>query len=193
MKRMGRHAWHVLLTVTVGGALLLSAQVAPRANGAGALATEAQVKVAFLYNFAKFVRWPSSALGAKGEPIRIGIIEDAPLGDAIHMVEGKTAQKRKVEFRTCSTFEEMRNCHILYLNTEDDLLAKSVLTRLQVSPVLTVGDGPAFCRWGGMIAFHSHDQHWHFTARQAAAEKAGLKISAKLLQVADLYKEKEKP
>ena len=47
-----------------------------------------------------------------------------------------------------------------------------------------MGEGESFIRDGGMIAFIVENRRVRFSANQMAAESAGLKISARLLNVA---------
>jgi hypothetical protein len=50
--------------------------------------------------------------------------------------------------------------------------------------VLTVGEGPGFLLAGGMISFVLVNHHVRFDISQASAEKAGIRISSKLMKVA---------
>jgi hypothetical protein len=50
--------------------------------------------------------------------------------------------------------------------------------------VLTVGEGETFTREGGMIGLVIDNRRVRFDVNQTAAERAGLKISSKLLSVA---------
>src|SRR5687767_3410760 len=61
---------------------------------------EYEVKAAFLFNFAKFVEWPTNVFPSERESIVIGIVGDDPFGDAFAaIVKEETAQGRKVEIR----------------------------------------------------------------------------------------------
>ena len=54
--------------------------------------------------------------------------------------------------------------------------------------MLTVGEGEEFLRNGGMIAFVIEERRVRFNIDQAAAERAGLTLSARLLNVAKSVK-----
>src|SRR6266850_954731 len=65
---------------------------------AAALPTDYEVKAAFLYNFAKFVRWPEESLA--GPRFVVAIVGDDPFGEVIDRAFlGKTVLGRPVEIR----------------------------------------------------------------------------------------------
>ena len=73
-------------------------------------------------------------------------------------------------------------CQVLFLGRPEKEVA-SLLPSLEAA-ILTVGEGESFIRNGGMIAFIIENRRVRFSANQMAAESAGLKISARLLNVA---------
>jgi len=145
------------------------------------------VKAVFLYNFARFARWPEGTLGPPSAPLRIGVLDVSGLHDAFARLEGKTAGGRPVVFAHCRTVDALRQCAIVYLNSPDELPVKRALASLSGHPVLTVGNGPAFLRWGGVLAFTKRADRIRLAANPAAAEKAGIGLSARLLQVCEIY------
>jgi uncharacterized protein DUF4154 len=56
--------------------------------------------------------------------------------------------------------------------------------RLPVAGALTVGENEGFAHWGGVIKLIMADGKLRLEINQTSAEKAGLKISAKLLSLA---------
>jgi hypothetical protein len=67
-------------------------------------------------------------------------------------------------------------------------LLPEILQRLQGASVLTVGEADRFARRGGMIGFVLEDNRVRLEVNRAAAEKAGLQLSSKLLAVSRLVK-----
>ena len=55
------------------------------------------------------------------------------------------------------------------------------------TPVLTVGDVREFAASGGVLRFFLRDEQMRMEINLQAAEAAGLKISSRLLRIADLY------
>jgi hypothetical protein len=149
---------------------------------------EYHLKAVFLYNFGRFVEWPKQALGAKGKPFVIGVVEKDKLEDGLALISGKRVKGRPVKVLSCQSAEEMLKCHIVFLNSGDDLRVKRLLQSLQGSPVLTVGETEGFCRWGGVINFRVEGQNLCLDICPRAAARAGLRISAQLLDLARIVK-----
>jgi YfiR/HmsC-like len=64
-------------------------------RGPGQVIEEYQVKAAFLYNFGKFVEWPSQAFERPKDPITICVLGHNPFGNALdQVIRGKTIDGR---------------------------------------------------------------------------------------------------
>jgi hypothetical protein len=144
---------------------------------------EYQVKAAFLLNFTKFVEWPASAFEAADSPIAICILGEDPFGTALdQIVAGEMVDGRKLTIQRLKRAPAPKSCQVLFVSSAGQEVPK-------IEPglgagVLTVGEGESFLRDGGMIAFVIENRRVRFSINQAAAEKAGLKLSSKLLSVA---------
>src|SRR5437016_2248970 len=84
-------AWAGRLRRCLAPALLFLPLLA-NALGAEDTSLEYKVKAGFLYNFAKFVEWPSNALPATNSPIVIGVFADDSAAPVLKQaLEGKMA------------------------------------------------------------------------------------------------------
>ena len=145
---------------------------------------EYDLKTVFLYNFAKFVSWPSDKLGPDTDTVRIGVLDMDRVADSLHLVAGKTAKNRPVTITLCRTPEEAGACHIVFFNSADEVMVRRILAAVVDKPVLTVGEAPGFRRWGGIINFRVLDNRVRLVIDLQAARRARLHISAQLLEVA---------
>lgn len=84
--------------------------------------------------------------------------------------------------------KEIRGCHILYMSSFERKTAAQVLSTLNGSSVLTVGEMTKFAAHGGMIQFSLEDHQVRFDSNLDAASRARLKISSKLLALAEIVK-----
>ena len=158
--------------------------VAVTAAAQSARAPEYQVKAAFLYNFAKFVEWPSPALSSSTS-FRICVLGRDPFGDALsNIVQGKAISGHSILSMQVQSAAEARSCHVLFLSQSDPETLKQGLERLRGLPILTVGESPDFLPLGGMINFVLEQDRVRFEINLAAAERHHLKLSSKLLAVA---------
>jgi hypothetical protein len=145
------------------------------------------VKAAFLYNFAHFVTWPEEA--GSSQPIVIGIVGEDPFGTAIdRMFAGKPVNGRPLVVRRFSSFDQASKCHILFVGAAaEDRIAEG-LRRFRREPVLTVGESEHFVEDGGVIRLKTVANRVRFDISVAAADSAHIKVSSRLLQVADVVR-----
>ncbi|MBL7115998.1 MAG: YfiR family protein [Kiritimatiellae bacterium] len=147
-------------------------------------ADEYAIKSAFLLNFARFAKWPREAFASKDSSFRIGVLNHDPFVGALDQLVGEKVHGRQVEVVLSDTIEQMRACHLVFLNSSHELRIKSLLQALRGAPVLTVGERTGFCRWGGMLEFVMDGKRVRFNAAAGVARSVGLKLSSQLLDVA---------
>src|SRR5581483_7323671 len=81
--------------------------------------SEYQVKAAFLYNFAKFVEWPTEA-SAGDQPFVIGILGQDPFDDLIdETVSGKAVREKRIVVKRFSRIEEAEQSQILFISESE--------------------------------------------------------------------------
>ena len=145
---------------------------------------EAQVKAAFVYNFAKFVEWPDDAASHAG-PMVVGVLGDAKLKATIdRTLRGKTVRGRAFEVRHFTSPESIALCHILFVAVRDAEGAQRVLHVTQDSPTLTIGELRGFSDWGGVIELILVDNQFRFEINAGTARRGGLKVGSRLLRLA---------
>jgi len=168
----------VLISLVAGFGLLR-----PCPSRAADQSLEYQVKAAFLLNFTKFIEWPPAAFAQTDSPIAICIMGDDPPGSTLdRMVAGEVVNGRKVVARRIRSEPTPHSCQVVFVGgPEKDV--PTVLASLGPG-ILTVGEGEAFVHDGGVIAFIIEERRVRFVINQAAAQRAGLKLSSKLLSVA---------
>ena len=67
-------------------------------------------------------------------------------------------------------------------------MAAKLVDAVRGTSVLTVGETQDFLRIGGMIALQMEDSHVQIIINANAAQSANLRISAKLMMMAKIYK-----
>jgi hypothetical protein len=178
------------LRVSLVFSLLLVHSIIPRiAAGQKDSAGEYELKAAMLYNLTLFVEWPASAYPDPQAPILLCILGRDPFGSSLtSTVSQKTAKGRSVLIRHLQNDNEIRGCHVLYISSSERKTAAQIFSTLNGSSVLTVGEMTQFAAHGGMIQFSLEDQRVRFDINLDAASRAGLKISSKLLVLAQIVK-----
>jgi len=168
-----------LLTSLAGLCLLAVPRVAPAATD------EDEVKLGFLYNFTKFVEWPREAFASDQAPIVIGIAgDDASAAAFAEALAHKTSGGRSIVVRRVAETGDLPHCHILFLRATSRRSISDVADELSGHPVLIVGETDHFLSNGGMLNFVLRSERVRFEVNLEAAQKAKLKLSSKLVQVA---------
>ena len=144
-----------------------------------------KVKAAMLLNFTKYVEWPPLSLPAPNTPLVVGVIGKNPLVAEIETtLAGRMVERRVLIVRQFSDSVEAGECHVFFIPASERKRIPKVLEGFKTRPVLTVSDAEGFLEEGGMIALRKEANTIKFDINQKAAEKAGLKVSSKLLQLA---------
>ena len=159
--------------------VLLVVAAAPLTLGAQDVLPEYRVKAAYLYNFLKFVEWPPEP-GASG-PLRICVAGRNPFGGVLNeVVRGEKVNARPVEARVI--LEPQQGCHIVFI--PEGAATRADLRAASGRPILTVGESDTFIEQGGIASFYVERGNVRFEISPAAAERAKLRISSRLLQLA---------
>jgi hypothetical protein len=172
-----------VLTRVKGLALVLVALVALPRVSAAQTAAEYDIKAAFLYNFTKFVDWPATAFPDAGS-LRICVLGDDPFGRSLQSVNGEQVGTRKLKVIRTDSLAKPGGCQVLFISRSERERVPQIVAAVKDSPVLTVGDIPGLVDQGVSINFTLEGSKVRFEINTDAADKAGLKISSKLLQLA---------
>jgi len=147
-------------------------------------ATEYEVKAAFLYHFTQFIDWPENAFASPSDGFNICIMGKNPFGKALIPILKRNYKGHPFNLKFPDNANDARNCHLLYLASNDTKVDSAILSKLKDAPVLTVSSQPGFVERGGGIGFLLADSHVRFSINRTANEHIGIVSSAKLLELA---------
>ena len=172
--------------------LLPGGQVA--AATADTVSREYQVKAAFLYNFTKFVEWPSQHFANEDRPLVIGVLGRNPFGGELEQITwGRRVNGREITIAFIDTAAAAAAADLVFVCAGEESRFEAMSTALRQAQVLTIGESPRFADAGGMITFLREADKIRFAVNRDSAERAGLKISAQLLKLATDVQHKSKP
>jgi hypothetical protein len=171
------HRWLALL--------LLPALLAPAALAQSDVqATEARIKAVFLFKFADYVEWPSTAFASGQSPFTVGVIDAEPVAvELAKVVEGRTVRDRPVVVRRLRSGDPLDDVQLLFVGrgargalrqTLEQLRGRPVLRVTEVEGALQAGSMINFVLVGGKVRFDIVPPH----------DAGGLRISSRLLAVA---------
>jgi hypothetical protein len=156
---------------------------------AEAPAEEYRVKGAFLLNFAKFVEWPAQAFKGPHDAIAICVLGANPFTPALDQAAHDiVVDNRAVTIRQIADPQLAGQCQIVFVSAAERKRTHAVVEAVQAVSVLTVGESEGFIAGGGVIEFRVEDSKIRMEISEAAAKRAGLHISAKLLSLSQAGK-----
>jgi len=146
---------------------------------------EYQIKLAFLYNFTKFVEWPDQAFPSQQAPLVICVVGSDPFGKALEdeLRTRKTAGHPIAVTRRASG-GNFSKCHIAFIRAEERKHLATILSGLKGHDILAVGEMPGFLELGGHVNFIFLGNSLHFNVNLAATRQTHLNFSAQLLALA---------
>jgi YfiR/HmsC-like len=169
--------------------LLLLLEAALHLSAQAPAFDEYQVKAAFLYNFAKFVEWPPGTFANSTDPIEICIVGQNPFGSTLeNMVQGKKVGDRAFAVRQLADTQQASQCQILFIGAAEWKRTRALLEALKNPGVLTVGESNDFTVLGGIISFRLDGPRVRIKVDLQTADHAKLRISSKLLSLAEIAK-----
>jgi hypothetical protein len=178
---MRLRAWFILVLILVASP---AAWYARAGDAPGP--TEYQLKAAYIYHFAQFVDWPSTAFAKPDSPLVIGILGDNPFGgDLTRTVAGKVLNKHPLVVQEYHAVGDLTNaCQVLFISSSEKRNLPEIFASLKDASTLTVGDVPHFTENGGMINFILEGDKIRFQINETNVKKARLNMSFKLLSLA---------
>jgi hypothetical protein len=173
------------VTFHYGSAIILGALMS--VGSSAQVADEYKVKAAFLYNFPKFVEWPSQSFKGPSDPIVIGVLGRNPFHDALaDALAAKTINGRPFQVREISDASQAAGCQMLFVAASERKHITELLKENAITGVLTIGETANFAQEGGVVNFKIEDGTVRLQINLQAARRQQLHISAKLLSLAEI-------
>lgn len=149
-------------------------------------ASEQALKVAFIYNFAKFTTWPTAAFADPQAPVTVCVVGKHDFGEAFQSIEGKSVGGRSVAVKYLNSYKGKDQCQVVYVApSEKSRLAKIVETATEAHALL-VSDTDGFVDDGTIINMvRRGDDRIGFEINARVAGESGLKLSSKLMNLAE--------
>lgn len=146
--------------------------------------SESAVKAAFLYKFTGFVDWPPGTFQRRDDVLVIGVLgNDAVAADLEQVLAGRSVDGHALGVRRLREGDTLRGLHVLFLGAAREARVRELVLAVQ-GPVLVVTEQEDGLRLGAVLNFVDDGGKVRFTASLIAAEARGLRLSARLLAVA---------
>ena len=136
----------------------------------------------FMYNFTKYIQWPSSA--QSGDFV-IGVLGSSPvISELEKMAVNKSVGSQKIVVRKFKNANEIANCQMLFIPSADSREFDTALEKLRGKSTLIMTEKNGLGQKGSGINFVLVDGKWRFELNESATESAGLKVSKELSRLA---------
>jgi len=151
----------------------------------GATALERRVKAAFIYKFIDYIGWPQNLFSQPDAPLTIAVMGDNQLADELsNLVADRTVNGRPIVVRKLSDINPSTVIQVLFVGQNESTKISQVTKALEPRPILIVTESEGALAKGSIINFMMIDGHVRFEIALDSAEKRGLKLSSRLLEVA---------
>jgi hypothetical protein len=148
---------------------------------------EYPVKLAFLYNFTKFVEWPAESYEGPSAPLNICIVGQDPFSLEIEsQLRTRRVVGHPIQVQRLKSNDRLRGCHMVFIPGSEKVEQEKLVRDLMGSSILTVGESEGFAALGGIINLKVEGDQLRFEVNQRAADRARLKISSKMLSLAKI-------
>lgn len=147
--------------------------------------TNAKIKAVFIYNFTKYIEWPSDY--RSGE-FTIGILGD---NEALFLELEKMSKVKKVANQTFSirkygSINEVKGPHILYIPIDSSSELNQAVSKLKNKSTLIVTEKPGLAQRGSSINFIIEGNRQKFELNKSTTESHNLKVASTLENLAVL-------
>ena len=158
--------------------------------------SEYQVKAAYLYNFAKLATWQEQAPGNASAPLSIGVVagDDEFVEILAKTVDGKSAGSHPINVKRVVTEDDLSACRLLFVRASaGHKRTLAVIAAAASAGALVIGEDESFLREGGMINLLLENGKIRFAVNRDALDRAGIRLSPELLQLAKAEEGSRKP
>lgn len=174
------------LAALPAGALLAALAVPAQAREGQDPSLERSVKAAYLYKFLGYTEFPAHAFAEPGSPLIIGVVgSDEMAAEVQRIVSGRTIGGRPIVVRSWRDGEPGGPAHLLFVAGGECARVARVLRQWPPGPILLVSECGNGLQAGSTINFKIIEQHVRFDVSLDAAEKSNIKLSSRLLSVAN--------
>lgn len=144
---------------------------------------EAHIKAVYLYNFSKYIEWPSDY--RDGDFI-IGVLNGSPamIAELTKMAASKTAGSQKFVVKNFKSATEIGKCNILYVPESSNAQLLDVIKKIKGQSTLLVTESVGDAKKGAAINFVLKESKQEFELNKGNAERCKLVVSSSLSALA---------
>ncbi len=142
------------------------------------------VKAAMIYKMLSFITWPEDEEANQNAPINLCVYGKNPFGKYIYALESESVDSKSINVIMGNELKGLSDCQVLFISTSEKHRYRSVISKIQNEPVLTISDIKDFSLSGGMIEFVKTGHRIGLVINYGNVLKGNIRISSRLLRIA---------
>lgn len=147
---------------------------------------EEAVKAGSIYNFTKFVIWPSHF--SAQNTFNLCVFSKNKPNAGLYALNGKLVADKPLAVRHMYEGSKISDCQLAFIADDGNNNIQKTLNKITNLPILSVSDSPDFINQGGMIGLIKDGQHVGFEINITESNSVGISIGAQLLKLAKRVK-----
>lgn len=161
---------------------LLGSQALANTGGSSADMSREKMYSIFLYQFARYVDWPTHEVA---EEFVIGVYGVSGVTDMLeNIATTKKIKDAKIKVVEISSAADIANCHILFVPGKRNGVTEEIAAQAKAAHVLLVAESPKGIDKGAVIHFIEINQRLNFELNLDLATAYGLQVSPALKSLA---------
>ena len=146
-----------------------------------ASAQNEKFKALFIYNYTKYIEWPSNQ---RDGDFVIGVLGNSTLADELKTISQKQkVGSRNIVVKVFGSADEIDNCHILFLGSGKSGSLATAMQKTSGRSTLIITDKEGLARQGSGINFITDGSKLNYEINKSNIEKSGLSVSSSLLSL----------
>ncbi len=143
--------------------------------------TENRLKVAFVYNFAKYVEWMSSE---NKNQLSICLVGKEDLNGAFNALNGRSTQGKEIQVKRNINLDQVKECQIVFVPESETKQLSSIMKNAASTNTLVVTDTKAQLDAIAHIHLDTVEDRIQFDVNLPLMQKSNLKASSEMLKLA---------
>lgn len=152
------------------------------------VASEYEVKAAFVYKFKDFVEWSDAENVSElrwEKSTDICVVGVNPFGKALEeIVRSDSMSNTASRVVMLDSNLSIHECKLAFISRSERFKLPKLMEEAKKGRILTISDIPSFAEIGGMIELTIESDRVGFVINEIATKQARIKISSKLLRLA---------
>jgi hypothetical protein len=151
------------------------------------------LKAGYIEKFTHFVEWPEKTnIHDTTLAFSVAVMGENKFSNALEKIFEKVkVNNKEVRITNISSIDDIDSCMVLIISESKKNSLKEILSYTTGKPILTIGETKGYGKKGVIINMYLDDNYIRYEINRTALNKSGLKISAKLFEIARIISGEE--